>query len=74
MSAPAYLKYMHGNGESISEAEFCHLLQGTLDSSRNILRENLFVLTKFAEELESKDVIKFLDWLKQRFKDFTNYK
>ena len=74
MSAPAYIKYMRGNGESISEAEFCHLLQGTLDSSKHILRENLSVLTKFAEELESEDVLKFLDWLEQRFEDYTNNK
>lgn len=73
-SSPAYSKYMSGKGESISEADFCYLLQGTLDSSREALRENLVSLKKFTEELEREDVIKFLNWLEQRFKNFLNNK
>jgi len=74
MSSPAYKKYMSGKGESISEADFCYLLQGTLDSSRETLRENLVSLKKFTEELEREDVLKFLNWLEQRFKNFLNNK
>lgn len=73
-SSPAYKKYMSGKGESISEADFCYLLQGTLDSSRETLRENLVSLKKFTEELEREDVLKFLNWLEQRFKNFLNNK
>lgn len=70
--SPAYSKYLSGKEESISEADFCYLLQGTLDSPRDLLRENFDLLKKFAEELERKDVVTFLSWLEQRFKDFLN--
>jgi len=69
-SSSAYSKYISGKKESISEADLCYLLQGTLDSSRETLRENFSLLTKFAEELHRKDILKFLDWLQKRFKYF----
>lgn len=68
----AYSKYMSGKTELISEADFCYLLQGTLDSPRDTLRENFILLKKFAEELERGDVLTFLSWLEQRFKYFLN--
>jgi len=73
ISSPAYLKYTKGEGESITEAEFCFLLQGTLDSSRESLKENFVSLRMFADELKRKDVMEFLNWLETRFKNFLNF-
>lgn len=70
MSSPAYLKYTKGQSDSITEADFCFLLQGTLDSSRETLKNNLFSLKKFTEELGRYDVLTFLNLLEQRFKNF----
>jgi hypothetical protein len=72
--SPAYKKYMNGEGESISEADLCYLLQGTLDSSRQTLKENLVLLKKFTEELEREDVLKLLNWLERRFENFLSSK
>lgn len=69
-TSPAYLKYRNGQGSSISESDFCFLLQGTLDSSREILSGNLEALQRFAEELQHEDVLQFVTWLKQHFKNF----
>ena len=74
VSSPAYEKYMTGHGESISEADFCYLLQGTLDSSQGTLKGNLVSLKKFIEELEREDVLKFLNWLEKRFETFLSNK
>lgn len=73
-SSPAYKKHMSGSDESITEADFCYLLQGTLDSSRETLRENLVLLKKFTEELEREEILKFLNWLEQHFKNFLSNK
>lgn len=69
-TAPAYLKYKNGQKDSISEADFCFFLQGTLDSSKEILNGNLEALQRFAEELYHEDITQFICWLKQRFKNF----
>jgi len=66
----AYTKYISNQGDSISESELCYLLQGTLDSSRQVLRENFASLKKFAEEFERDDIARFLSWLECRFKKF----
>jgi len=71
-SSPAYSKYINNQGDSITEAELCYLLQGTLDSSRQVLRENLASLKKIAEDLESKKILDFLCWLEISFKSFLN--
>jgi hypothetical protein len=65
--SPAYSKYVSGKAESISEADVCYLLQGTLDSPRELLRENFLSLKKFAKELECEDVLIFLNLLENRF-------
>ena len=70
MSSPAYVKYTKGQSDSITEADFCFLLQGTLDSFRETLKENLISLKKFTQELRQKDILMFLEWLEQRFKNF----
>lgn len=67
-----YKKYLKGEGDSITEAELCFLLQGTLDSSKETLKKNFNSLRIFADELARKDVVEFLDWLEERFKMFLN--
>jgi hypothetical protein len=73
-NSPAYLKYKKGDGRSISESEFCFLLQGTLDSSKEVLIGNLEALRRFAEELGNAELVKFADWLKCHFKHFLESK
>jgi len=70
MTSPAYAKYSQGIQNKISEAECCHVLQGTLDSERRILLDNLNKLKDMAIRLEHKDVVAFLDWLEARFAHF----
>jgi hypothetical protein len=70
--SPAYLKYVRGQCDSISEADLCYLLQGTLDSSRGNLKENFITLKNFAVELEREDISKFLNCLEIRFRNFLN--
>jgi len=70
MKAQAYAKYINGQGNLITESEMCNLLQGTLDSDKPILRDNLASLKLFSEELERVEVNKFLDWLGERFRNF----
>jgi len=69
-AAPAYAKYSQGTPDKVSEAECCHVLQGTLDSERRILANNLTKLTGMADELGQKDVVVFMDWLGARFARF----
>ncbi|MBI1979656.1 MAG: hypothetical protein HYY45_22150 [Deltaproteobacteria bacterium] len=74
VSSSAYLKYTRGHGDSISDGDFCFLLQGTLDSSRETLSKNLAVLKRFAGELQQVDILKFLNWLEDHFKNFLSGK
>ena len=73
ISSGAYSKFNEGQGATISEAELCYLLQGTLDSTRDTLKENLRSLKNFAEELQRGDVLKFLNWLEQHFQKYLCY-
>lgn len=68
--SPVYLKYLRGEKASISEADFCFLVQGTLDSSRETLSKNFLALKMTAQELESEELSNFLGWLEHRFKKF----
>lgn len=68
----AYKKYDQGQNDTITEADLCFLLQGTLDSSKETLKENLKSLKNFAEELSRKDILDFLNWLEEHFKKFLN--
>ena len=70
VTSPAYKKYVKKQGESISRSEFCYLLQGTLDSTRELLKDNLLSLKKFSQELEREDISEFLGWLEVRFKNW----
>jgi len=68
--SPAYLKNVQGHRDSISEGECCHVLQGTLDSNRKVLLDNLRQLQTIANDLEQGDIVEFLKWLDDRFGAF----
>lgn len=72
ISSPAFQKYREGQFQTISEAECCYVLQGTLDSLRETLRENLDSLQTIAEELQRNDIAEFLTFLESRFSKFLN--
>jgi hypothetical protein len=74
VSSQAFQKYVRGEGGKISEAEFCYVLQGTLDSLKDTLRENLDSLKVIADEVERKDIAEFLALLQNRFTAFLNAK
>ena len=46
------------------------MLQGTLDSDRRVLADNLTKLKGMATELRQKDMVVFMDWLEARFARF----
>jgi hypothetical protein len=69
-TAPAFGKYSRGERDNVSEAECCHVLQGTLDTQRRILRNNLTQLREIAESLQQSEVVAFMDWLGLRFARF----
>ena len=69
-AAPAYAKYSQATPDKVSEAECCHVLQGTLDSDRRVLADNLTKLKGMATELDQKDIVVFMDWLESRFARF----
>jgi len=69
-SAPAFAKYTRGERDKVSEAECCHVLQGTLDSDRRVLTDNLTKLREIASGLKQEDVVQFMEWLGQRFARF----
>lgn len=66
-STTAYQKFSGGKTEAISNAEVCFALQGTLDTPKETLRENLAVLKQYAAELGNRDVVSFAEWLSQWF-------
>jgi hypothetical protein len=68
--SPAYRKYDEGHRDSVSEAECCHVLQGTLDSNRQVLLDNLRQLQNIAIDLEQTDIAEFFGWLDDRFRPF----
>jgi hypothetical protein len=74
ISSPAFQKYVEGKRQTISEAECCYVLQGTLDSLRETLRENLNSLKIIAEELQRSDINEFLTFLEDKFSKFLNAK
>ncbi|MFH0989226.1 MAG: hypothetical protein V1799_04320 [bacterium] len=67
ISSRAYQKFVQNRGENITDAEFCSVLQGTLDSLKENLKENLYSMKNIANELDRNDVAKFLDFLESRF-------
>jgi hypothetical protein len=59
----AYSKFSTGTTNNISQADICYVLQGTLDSKRETLRENLRSLMGIAEDLERADLLPFLKYI-----------
>ena len=74
VESPAYEKYRSNKGNLITDAELCSLLQGTLDSDKETLRNNLLSLKTFSDELHQEQISRFLYWLEQRFRVFLNKK
>lgn len=66
----AFKKYVLNDGDNITEEELCLLLQATIDSSKTVLRENLFSLKNFATELNNKEILLFLDFINKKFSNF----
>lgn len=71
-ASSAYSKYVAGNADAVSEAEFCYVLQATLDSSPEVLTENLVALKRIAEDLERRDILEVLTALEVRFPSLLN--
>jgi len=63
LKSPIYSKYRGTQFEFITESELCFMLQGTLDSSRELLHNNLLLLITYAEELNMMDLVEFLSWI-----------
>jgi hypothetical protein len=74
LNSSAYRKYVIGKKENISEADVCHLLQGTLDSSRETLKENLISLKIIITELEQNDLLIFIKWIENNLNAFFTQK
>jgi len=69
-SSAGYLKAIGGEVDSISDGDFCFMLQGTLDSSGETLRANLDALRTYAEEQDRRDILRVLKVLDKRFARF----
>jgi hypothetical protein len=74
LESSAYLKYQSKQAGHITEAELCNLLQGTLDSDKSALKDNLFSLKMFSKELNKEQIAIFLDWVELQFQYFFNRK
>lgn len=66
-ASPAFQKFQNAQRDKVSESECCHVLQGTLDSDRRVLRDNLFRLKQIAVELKQSEMTEFMEWLESRF-------
>lgn len=62
-NSSAYRKYMENKNNEISRSELCYVLQGTLDTPAQTLRENFEILKTFADDLRKEEIVKFLNWL-----------
>jgi len=66
----AYKKYIDDRTDLITESEFCYVLQGTLDSPKEILNENLLTLKTMAKDLDNQEIERFLYILESKFSKF----
>lgn len=66
----AFLNYK--SGVEITKFDLYKMLQCTLDSAPKTLIENYADLYTLAQQGEANDVVEFLDFLKQNFKEFQN--
>ncbi len=63
----AYAKFISNQKNTITESDLCYLLQGTLNSPKEILKENLELLINLANEVDREDIEKLLFFLKETF-------
>ena len=68
-NSSAYKKYNNDDIELISWADFCYLLQGTLDSSIETLQGNLDALNSIIDQVDREDLKKFIQTLEDKFFD-----
>jgi len=66
----AFTKASRGLSPEITDSEFCHMLQVTLDAPRSVLNDNLSALLLYAEELGDIDAHQILSNLQTRFKSY----
>ena len=66
----AYVKYT--KGKEISQFDLYEMLQCTLDSSGDVLKENYDALCIYAAEAECEEVIEFLTVIKNNFEEIKN--
>jgi hypothetical protein len=69
-SSVAYLKAVRGDVDSISEGDYCFMLQGTLDTSGETLRANLDALQMCASEQGRLDILRVVKTIEKRFTAF----
>lgn len=73
-NSPAFRKYKEGRADEVTDADMCFALQGTLDTARDVLRNNLRTLQLYCQEIQGHDAVEFLTWLENRFQQYLNYK
>ena len=66
----AFTKYK--KGEEITQFDLYDMLQCTLDSSGDVLKENYDALCVLAVEAKSKEMIDFLEIIKENFEEIKN--
>jgi len=74
LSSSAYKKYLDGKKSAIKKQDICFLLQGTLDSSQELLKGNLKIYIKYADELENNDAKEFLLWVEKNIDSLFKFK
>jgi hypothetical protein len=66
-NSSAFGDFKNSGIDSVSEFDFCDLLYCTLGSTPEVLERNLSVVRQEVESYGRRDLVKFLDALKQRF-------
>lgn len=68
----AYKKFSNGKSEAITQFDLYELLQCTLDSSRDILKENFDTLVILATQANSAEMLEFFNIIKRNFEEIKN--
>lgn len=68
-NSSAYQKYKNNKIDEVSWADFCYLLQGTLDSSAEVLRGNLEALKNIIGQVGRDDLDRFVQDLENKYTD-----
>lgn len=68
--SPAYKKFIAGELDSITESDLCYVLQGTMNTDREILRSTYYTLKDIAEEMANGMMVVFLNKLKEKFPEY----